>query len=156
MLRPLALGSLFLGLVLASLPLASAQVITSDTEQIKTLGLKIVQAIEAKDPEAVGAYLTDNYVGVDIFGNLVDRNQRIEQLKAATVSFKAIDSTNQMVSVFGGTRVVTGIYHVEGIYNGQNITGDYRYVDVWVKQKDRWLVAASTLSAVRPVPAATK
>jgi len=47
------------------------------------------------------------------------------------------------VHVYGDTAVAAGTSTVKGTYKGQDISGKYRFTDVWVKRNGKWHAVAS-------------
>ena len=52
--------------------------------------------------------------------------------------------------VYGKTAVVTGLSTIKGTYQKKDISGKYRFIDVFVKKKKKseWKVVATQVTAI--------
>nr|MBA3766029.1 nuclear transport factor 2 family protein [Acidobacteriota bacterium] len=64
--------------------------------------------------------------------------------------YKLSRSDRLKVRVYGETAVVTGRATVKGKYKGMDISGQYRYTHVFVKQRGHWLVVTAQQTRVLP------
>ena len=81
-----------------------------------------------------------NYVGTDPVGGVGDRATMMAGAKAGDPKFEALDLDEMSVRMAGTeAAVVTGRATVKGkLKSGMDISGQYRFTDVWVKQEGRW------------------
>jgi len=56
------------------------------------------------------------------------------------------------VRVYGDTAVVTGQSTVKGIFKTQDISGKYRWTDVFVKRDGKWQIVNAQLTPVQAQP----
>jgi ketosteroid isomerase-like protein len=116
--------------------------------EMRTVAKDFVKAMETKNSTRVQRILADTYVGVDLFGHTVDRAGRLKMLEQTDFKLTEAKSSDQVVAMVGQNMVVSGLYDVKGSINGHDVTGQYRYVDVWAKIGDDWKVIASTMTRV--------
>ena len=81
-----------------------------------------------------------NYVGTDPIGGVGDRAMMMADAKAGNPKFETLDLDDMSVRMAGkDAAVVTGRATVKGkLKSGMDISGQYRFTDVWVKQDGRW------------------
>ena len=81
-----------------------------------------------------------NYVGTDPIGGVGDRAMMMAGAKAGDPKFEALDLDEMSVRMAGkDAAVVTGRATIKGkLKSGMDISGQYRFTDVWVKQDGRW------------------
>jgi ketosteroid isomerase-like protein len=96
-----------------------------------------------KDYGAVGRILADDWVGVDYSGNVVDKAQAIEDLKAGTSTLTSEELGPMTVRVFGNAAVVTGSDTENSTDRGKDSSGRYVWTDVFVFRNGRWQAVAS-------------
>ena len=56
------------------------------------------------------------------------------------------------VRVYGDTAVVTGQSTVKGMFKTQDISGKYRWTDVFVKRDGKWQIVNAQLTPVQAQP----
>ncbi len=85
-----------------------------------------------------------NYIGTDPGGEVADRAKMMADAKAGNPKFEALDLDDMSVHMAGkDTAVVTGRATVKGkLKSGMDISGQYRFTDVWVRQAGRWQMMA--------------
>ncbi len=81
-----------------------------------------------------------NYIGTDPVGGVGDRAVMMAGAKAGDPKFESLDLDDLSVRMAGtDAAVVTGRATVKGqLKSGMDISGQYRFTDVWVKQDGRW------------------
>ncbi len=85
-----------------------------------------------------------NYIGTDPGGGVEDRAQMMAGAKAGNIKFETMNLDEMSVRMAGkDTAVVTGRATIKGnLKSGMDISGQYRFTDVWVKQEGRWQLMA--------------
>ncbi len=116
-------------------------------QQILQLEQNWSAAAQKKD----GAYLqklyADEYLFTDTDGSVSDKAEDIAHL-SANVVFTSFNLEDMKVHVYGTTAVVTGRNTIQATADGQDISGSYRFTDVFVKRDGRWQVVATQSSKV--------
>ncbi len=81
-----------------------------------------------------------NYIGTDPGGGVEDRATMLANAKDGNPKFETLDLDDMSVRMAGkDAAVVTGRATVKGkLKSGMDISGQYRFTDVWVKQEGRW------------------
>ena len=81
--------------------------------------------------------------GLEVRGHTMGAGPTIESLTPSDVT----------VRVYGDTAILTGFADVKGSFpSGPDISGQYRYMRVFVKQKGDWRLVASTATQIKPAP----
>ncbi len=85
-----------------------------------------------------------NYIGTDPIGGVADRAMMMAGAKAGDPKFESLDLDDLSVRMAGkDAAVVTGRATVKGkLKNGMDISGQYRFTDVWVRQDGHWQLMA--------------
>jgi ketosteroid isomerase-like protein len=92
---------------------------------------------------------SDDYMFVDPGGSVVDKSGDLAMVKAGDLKFQDITlSDDTKVRVYGNTAVVNGTIVVKGKYKDQDISGTYRFTDVFVKRSGNWQIVSGQLTAV--------
>ena len=78
--------------------------------------------------------------------------QDIATITSGDLAFESAVLDNVKVRVYGDTAVVTGRTTNKGKYKGQDISGQYQFTDVFVKQGGRWRAVASHATRIAEQP----
>ncbi|MEW6127014.1 MAG: FKBP-type peptidyl-prolyl cis-trans isomerase [Acidobacteriota bacterium] len=124
---------------------------TGGQAQFKKLEEDWVKAMIERDVKALNLILADDYFIIDPDGKTTDKAGTLEDIKSGAFKFESIEFSEFKVRVYGTTAVVNGGEVVKGSYNGQSITGAYRFTDVFARRNGRWLAVSSQLTASNEV-----
>lgn len=143
----LALGA---GVLLATA--AAAQMAASPTpdetkQAVMRLECEWGRAYLSADVAALRRIEHDDYVYVDEDGSLMGKAEEIDAVASGKVHFTTMQDGGMQVRLHGNTAVVTGRSTVAGSYEGESFSGNYSWIDTWVKQPDgRWQIVAEGLA----------
>ena len=99
--------------------------------------VKILERIDADD--YVGDYVGTG--GVD--GDIVTKARNIADIKSKAIVVQSASLSDMKVRVFGDTAVVTYVLTQKAKYKGQDISGKYPSMDVFVKRNGQWQIVAN-------------
>lgn len=139
-------------LCLLSLSLAAGQKASTTNgveDQINKLEHNWAQAILKDGAAAVDQYEADDIVSIDPGGRVTDKVQDKKDI-SGDLKFQSIEISDLKIHVFDNTAVVAGTETLKGAFKGEDISGTYRYTDVWVKRNGKWQVVASQATKVQP------
>jgi hypothetical protein len=118
------------------------------------LDRELMDAAVRKDKTVFERTALDRYVFVNPGGGVQERAEAMEG-----PNLESIQTENVMVRVDGDTAVLTGRAMVKGKFaNGRDISGQYTYMRVLVKQKGQWRLAAMSVVPIQqpqPTPTTT-
>lgn len=120
-------------------------------ETILRLERETMAAIRAKDAEALGRILAEDFVyrTQDAEVGRADFLKEITSLPGRVLS---VEGRNQRVSVFGDTAVLTGVQHsVLRTDDGVEHPSTVAFTDVFVRRRGRWRLALA-YGVVLPAP----
>jgi hypothetical protein len=82
-------------------------------------------------------------------GMFLSKGDRLNNIKTGATELASIKETDRAVRFYGNdTAIITGKVILKAKYSGQSSTGDYRYINVWIKQGDRWQLAANQITPI--------
>lgn len=119
-----------------------------DEKDIRQLEADWTTAIRNGDFAALDRLLAPDYTLVDSSGKTVSRSQEIDMYRSGDVSFSSFSSNVEKVTIFIGGAVVTGTATVKGKYKKEDISGEYRFVDIVERRKDGWQAVFSQITKV--------
>ena len=130
---------------------ASAELTAQDAVITELLRLEDAwgTAEAAKDGDAVGRLLTEDFVITLPDGTMPGKATYIETIKSNMVEYVSAGDTERKVRVYGDAAVVTGLW-TETVKSGNGTTTSrYRWTCVWIKQPDgRWLCGSARSMAL--------
>ena len=93
--------------------------------------------------------LADDCIWTDPDGNVWTKAQFLASLKSGEDILTAAEADKIRVRVYGDAAVVTGRTTVKEQYKGKDISGQYQWTDMWVKDyAGRWQCVASHSSRI--------
>ena len=113
------------------------------TEQtIMRIEQEMLDALLKRDPSVFERYMADNSAFTTPDGALIDKARFIADLKSSELKMDSSAISDMKVTVHGDTAVATYVTNDKGTYKGKDISGTYRWTDVFVRQKGGWKLIA--------------
>ncbi len=102
------------------------------------------------DAEKIANFLTDDYTLTNSKGEISTAADDIEDARSGRVHYEVFENYDMKVRVYGGhTAIVTGKTKVKGNAQGKPIDIIVQFTDTFVKQSDRWRLAAGHVSRLK-------
>jgi uncharacterized protein (TIGR02246 family) len=106
-------------------------------------------ALLDSDVEKLAKIWTDDYTFTNGRGMFLSKDDRLKNVETGATELKSIKETGRDVQLYGDdTAIITGQVTLQAKYSGQPGSGDYRYINVWVKRGGRWLLAANQVTPI--------
>jgi uncharacterized protein (TIGR02246 family) len=137
-------------------PTAEKVAANASAEQaVRQLDQDLMGAMAKNDTALFERVATDDYTATNPIGMNSTKAQAIAGAK--NFKFESLNTDDVNVRTYGDTAIVTGRATVKGQLKTaadkmQDISGQYRYIRVYVKQGDQWRVAASQLTPIAQPP----
>ena len=96
--------------------------------------------------EAVGRFLTEDWIIIDPDGGIIDRARFLDVIKSGALTHEMMQSDDTRVRIYGNTAIVTALTSTKGKFSGQVFTTQERATDIFVKQHGQWQCALSQLT----------
>ncbi len=126
---------------------------TGDEQRLLQLERDWAQAMIKGDVGFMERTAHPDYTFVSPDGRLVTRSEDLADLKSGAYKAESATVDDVKVRVYGGdTAVVTGRTVLKGTYKGQDISGEYRFTDTFVKDKGEWRCVATQSTRVAKQP----
>ena len=109
---------------------------------------ELLDSIIKGDASVTDRYLSDNYIFTGPDAAVVDKARMIADLKSGDLKIESSTPDDMKVQVYGNTAVVTYGTTDKGTYKGKDLSGKYRWMDVFVKRNGRWQIVAAQGTAV--------
>jgi len=110
--------------------------------RLKEMEKERAEALMKGDAGFFDRTTADDYTMITSSGQLRDKARAMGDLKSGAVKFQSADVDELEVRVYGDTAVVTGRHTQKAQSAGNDISGQYRFTRVYVKQKGQWKAVA--------------
>ncbi len=101
------------------------------------------RALLAKDYQTVDKIMADDWTGIDFRGMAVTKAETMAELKSGESGNESVELGEMTVKVYGNTAVVIGSDAEKSTYQGKDSSGQYAWMDVFVRMAGRWQAVAS-------------
>jgi len=116
---------------------------TADVEAtIKKIEQELTDTIVKSDTSAFEKYLASDYLGIGPDGVTQNKSELLADIKSGTLKLESSTLSEMKVQVTGPDMAVV-VYRTtdKGAYKGKDVTGEYRWLDVFVKRGGKWQIA---------------
>jgi ketosteroid isomerase-like protein len=108
-------------------------------------------ALLRRDIPTLEQIWTDDYFFVNASGEMLTKGQRLANLKSGATTLESINEEEDLkVRIHQNTAVSTSRVTIKGQYSGQQTSGQYRSIHIWVKGPTGWQLVANQLTALAP------
>ncbi len=102
------------------------------------------------DATAMGALLSDDYIGITANGTLQSKDETLAGLRSGAMQFTQMDLSDRKVRFYAQTAVVTSRAEVNGTGFSGEIAGSFRYTRIYVRDaKGIWKIVSFEASKIR-------
>jgi ketosteroid isomerase-like protein len=99
-------------------------------------------ALIKRDP-AFGSIFAEDAAFVGPDGAVQTKAQLLADVKSGTLVIQSSEISDMKVRVFGESAIATYMTTDKGNYKGQDISGQYRWTDVFVHRGGKWQIVAA-------------
>jgi ketosteroid isomerase-like protein len=117
-------------------------------KQVASLSKQNHAALVAGDTSALDALLSDDWLVIDPFGEVISKARQAKELKDGTLDFISIDPSEVKVRVYGDAAVVTGRYQVKIKNRGQENNVPVRITELFAKQGGKWRCVSAQVTRI--------
>jgi len=111
---------------------------SSTTTDLIELENRFNEALVRTDVGAIEDIEANDLVFTDAAGMVTSKADEIRSMRSGEVKFESIKMTDTRVKDFGSVGVVTGSLLEKAHYKNTDISGTYRFTDVWAKRDGKW------------------
>ena len=125
---------------------AKAKPAPSAAEEVQQTERRYIEALLKKDLATLEHIWADDYTFTNGQGIFLTKAERLNNIKTRATEFQASDESDQQVRVYGDTAVLTSHVLLKARYSGQEGSGPYRHIAVYVKGPHGWQMVANQIT----------
>lgn len=119
-------------------------------DKVKRLEQQWADAAAKHDVAVFERLEAEDFISTDPAGHVAGKARDLSDLKSGNFKAESVKVADMKVQIYGNVAVVTGRTTIGGgKYGTQDISGEYRFTDVWVNHGGRWQVVASQGTPVK-------
>jgi hypothetical protein len=138
-------------MITGGLNLTAAGRYTSDQDE-KVLAKTVTDldnAILKADPTALGKLISDEYTFVDATGKSMGKAEEIASYQSGELKIQSLSRSGSKTRLYVGGGLVTGTVTIQGKFRNEDISGDYRYVEMFEATKSgNWHLYYSQITKI--------
>jgi ketosteroid isomerase-like protein len=143
MFKTLLVCSLLCGTALASVP-------TTEEKQVMQVTQDACRAFLEADVAAAEALLAPEFTLVSSRAVVQSRAEVIAEIRNAETVYSEFRNHSMTARVFGDAAIVQGITTVKGKSGGQTFDVNVRFTDTLIRERGKWRLLVSHVTAIRP------
>ena len=106
-------------------------------------------AFVKKDTVKMLSLGTPDCLFVEPSGQLISLTSFVADVKSGAYTVQSMHIDDLKVRIYGDSAVVFGLETEKSRYKGKDASGQYRFVDTWLKRNGQWLCASSGNTQVK-------
>jgi|SRR5215467_1152439 len=118
-------------------------------KELIALENRFSQALLAADWKALAKIEADDLIFTNADGSVTHKSDDVASLRSGEEKFESIDVSDVIVQDFGEVAVVTGKVVEKARYKTSDISGTYRFTDVWARRDGGWRLVAGQETLVQ-------
>ncbi len=120
------------------------------SDEIRKLEEQWLNAYIQSDANLLSTIEADDFILNDPSGAAKGKSEDIQEVKSGVMKWSSAHLDEIKVRFYGKTAVATGSATIKGTYNGQDMSGRYRFTDVFVRKQQDWHAVSSQVTSIAP------
>jgi ketosteroid isomerase-like protein len=120
---------------------------TTDLEkELLNLEKEFTAAVVRNDPEAIGRFVTDDWIIINADGGIIDKERFLGVIKSGTLTHEMMESDDIRLRCYGDSAVVSALTRTKGKFMGQEFSTHERATDFLVRLDGQWRCVLTQLT----------
>jgi ketosteroid isomerase-like protein len=117
-------------------------------DELQKLEKEWTQAIVKNDAEAIGRFMSADWVIIGPEGNVIEKARFLAVIKTGDLTHQSMELEDLRVRVYGDTAIITAQARSKGEYQGRSFSTHERSTSVYVKKDGLWLCVLTQLTPI--------
>lgn len=122
------------------------------TRELREVIEEWAAAEQRGDAASLEGALAEDFIGIGPRGFMLTKDQWLERHESGKLRYRSLELDEVQVRLYGDAAVVTGRQSAEGKYEDFDLRDQFRATLVFVKQRERWMLAGLHLSPIAGPP----
>src|SRR5690242_7561831 len=109
-----------------------------DQQDVQKLEAQWADALLNGRAAVLQEILADNYAAVDPSGKTVPKATEVATVQSGQLKLNSLTVSGVALKVYVGAAVVTGTLNIKGKVGTTDVSGEYRYTDIFETQNNSW------------------
>ncbi len=121
---------------------------TNTEHEVLQVELAWNRALEQGDVAALDRIWAEEFHDTSFDGTVTTKQQDLAVVASRELVYRSSKVRDLVIRVYGKSAVVTGHWTAVGQFRGADVSGEFRYTDVYVKREGRWQAVASQITRI--------
>jgi Domain of unknown function (DUF4440) len=118
-------------------------------EMLMQIEQELTNAFLKNDASVIEKYFADTYTFTDPGGGIHSKKEAIDDMRNGLFKFDSLQNDSMKVQVYGNAAVVTFLSNEKGHVGDMDVSGEYRWTNMFVLMNNRWQVVAGQGTRIR-------
>ena len=121
---------------------------TNAEHEVLQVELAWNHALEQGDVAALDRIWAEEFLNTSFDGTVTTKKEDLAVIASGDLVYQSSKVRDLIIRVYGKSAVVTGHWTAVGQFRGVDVSGEFRYTDVYVKREGRWQAVASQITRI--------
>ena len=121
---------------------------TKAEHEILQVELAWNRALEQGDAAALDRIWAKEFLDTSFDGTVTTKEEDLTSVASGDLVYQSSKVRDLVIHVYGKSAVVTGHWTAVGQFKGVDVSGEFRYTDVYVRREGRWQAVASQITRI--------
>ena len=117
-------------------------------DELQRLDNEWSAAIVRNDADAIGRFMSDDWVIIGPEGNVIDRARFLGVIQSGELTHESMESDDWLVRVYGDTAIVTAQTTSKAKFKGHAFATHERSTSVFIRKEGRWVCVHTQLTPI--------
>jgi hypothetical protein len=121
---------------------------TNAEHEVLQVELAWNHALEQGDVAALDRIWAEEFLDTSFDGTVTTKEEDLAFIASGDLVYQSSKVRDLVIRVYGKSAVVKGHWTAVGQFRGVDVSGEFRYTDVYVKREGRWQAVASQITRI--------
>lgn len=128
--------------------LVKAEAAVNEEAEIRALMQRWDDSLVSRNFEFIDSILAEDFTYIGASGEAQNKAGLLASIRSPDLRVESSSSSNVVIRIYGDVAVAVAEGRIKGSYKSQGFDNRYRYTDVWVKKKGKWVAVNTQITAL--------